>query len=97
MNTGNIYQIGDTKFIITKIEKELIHWVSFDSENSSGVFAFKTRLIKNTCKDCYGEYDCDYCNNTGIILKHISGMDEAKFIATSVKDFIDDKIKNIFK
>lgn len=84
--TGNVVRTGYGYLIIicdTKMsinkKHELTSWISFDAENSSGVTRYKTEFIKS---------------DDGETIE-IKGMDKAKFVSKSVKDYILEKtLKN---
>lgn len=104
MNTGNIVKLyGGSLVIITRIDTNITHWISFDSSGCSGATKNKTFIEDAMCWTCGIndggdiEYDCECCKGTGYYKKTIHGMDKAKVLADNVKEYIVKRLTKNFE
>ena len=101
--TGNVVKHHGSIIIITEVHDDVTHWISFDSENCSGVTQNKTYKRDELCWGCGindGEgrdNDCETCHGTGHYEATIKGMDTAKCLAGNVKEYILNRLTKNFE
>lgn len=95
---GNVFSLDGRLCIVSSITEEgTVFWISLTSENSLGATPKIGWTTTFTC-GCSGfpEDECDICNNTGIGTSTTLGIDDAVFIATSVKSYIEQTLLKNF-
>ncbi len=99
--TGNIIkdEYGNIKIFIeyyTESDgRKLFKWLSFDSENSSGISPVLTETKKVDCKYCEGSGDdCEYCEGNGEYEYVRCGEDRHKLISSNAKDYLKSLLNN---
>lgn len=100
-NIGNIIKLKTGSIVIvSKTTSDLTYWVSFDSENCSGVTKNKSCIENSMCWTCdinaggSPGYDCKDCKGTGYYDENVPGIDKSILLATNVKEYI---IKSLTK
>lgn len=98
--TGNVVRLKTKNLvIITDVRENTTSWVSFDSENCSGVSQNKTETKPRPCGCNYGvpgNFDCEQCRGTGTYQETVYGMNDAKVLADCVKDYIQKRLLKNF-
>ena len=101
MITGNVVRLsGGHLVIITNVNKDTTQWVSFSCSNMSGVTRNKSDKTAEVCYDCKDvevDPDCECCGGKIRYWEDIDGMDKAVVEASSVKDWIVDRLLKDFK
>lgn len=99
-NIGNVVKLSHgSMVIISKVNEDITHWVSFESSNCSGSTENKTHMRNKTCfciEGNDGRYDseCEDCKGFGSYMSEVDGMDKAKLLGDNVKSYI---IKSLTK
>lgn len=101
MRIGNVIESpGGGKWIVTEIDDEMVHAVSFEHENTSAVQPLEDTEYEEPCRVC-GEsassLGCERCGETGVVTKPKTGWKHAKVLAPTVKAFIERGMRRMFK
>lgn len=106
MKTGNVIlsPYGNMEIVVDirmgAKNREVVHTISFDYENSSGIHELNDYKRTEAC-DCFysGEpqYDCEICNGTGEVTKEIKGWSRSKILASNVKEYIKKSLLKNFE
>ncbi len=97
--TGNVVKLSSGSIVIitrnskTYKEEDCVEWVSFDSENCSGITNLNPFTRNETCfciENNGGEYDeeCEDCKGHGSYPEEHDGMRGAVVLASNVKSYI---------
>jgi len=108
-STGNVVKLKSGFIIIvTDHDREdskgnkCVWWVSFDSENCSGLTRIEPFMRSTVCfcnEHNEGEYneECEDCKGTGSYLVRHDGMEGAIILGSSVKSYIIKSLTKNFK
>lgn len=109
MKTGNVIlsPYGNME-IVVKItgdeKKELVHVVSFDFENSSGIHNIKDSQRLETCGCVYysddqaiADCDCKSCKGSGNVKIKIHGWGRSQILASNAKEYIKKSLLKNFE
>ena len=95
MRTGNVIRLkGGSIVIVSNVRSDTTQWVSFNSENCSGITNNKTTIENEMCWNCdtndsdTPDTECEFCKGTGYYEKERDGIDKATFLADNVKSYI---------
>ena len=101
--TGNIVKLEDGSIVIvSNVTEKLTHWISFNTDGSSGATPNITTTEKEMCWECdindggSGDENCTNCKDTGHYMAVIHGMDKATLLGSCVKDYIIDSLTKPF-
>jgi len=97
--TGNVVKLKNGSIVIvtgnskTFKGEDCVEWISFDSENCSGITNVEPFTRSETCFCCEdngGEYDeeCEDCKGTGSYPERHDGMEGAVVLGSNVKKYI---------